>query len=187
MIDTRTNRRLFGVSTASYAIGVITGIVLWYVVDAQQMAGTQLTTTTGFAVGEEVTVPSLVSNNLRVTGYILSGAITFGAGALWTLFYNGLAQSSLVLSFQLDPFEAFLFMAPHGVFEMIAYLLAGTASLRIPYEFSRVLLGRESIPGPRKVLFDVLVLVTVSVLLLAIGAVVEAEVTPVLVDQVLNG
>ena len=95
------------------------------------------------------------TNNIRVAIMAFAMGITLGVGTLAILFYNGAFMASFCSIFVRDGtgFELFGLLAPHGLIEMTAMMLAGAAGLILgrallaPGSRSRALALRED--GPK--------------------------------------
>ncbi|PSQ08340.1 hypothetical protein BRC97_00205 [Halobacteriales archaeon QS_6_71_20] len=118
------------------------------------------------------------TRNVFVAGLLVLGGLTFGALTVVTLAFNGFILGYVLSSAGGDIVPSLLLIAPHGVIEFPAFLLAGTAGLVLPHELWRYLDGAgDRLPGTA-VLWTTLRLFGLSCLLLAVAAVVEATVTP---------
>ena len=109
--------------------------------------------------GEAAMMAGVVStNNLRVAVLAFAAGITLGLGTLAILFYNGAMLASFCTIFVRDGsgFELFGLLAPHGLIEMTAMVIAGSAglilgrALLLPGNRSRALALREE--GPKALL-----------------------------------
>lgn len=82
--------------------------------------------------GEAAMMMGVVStNNIRVAIMAFALGVTFGIGTLAILFYNGAMLASFSSIFVRDGsgLELFGVLAPHGLIEMTAMILAGAAGL----------------------------------------------------------
>lgn len=73
----------------------------------------------------------LMTHNTQVAFFTLSLGMTFGAGTLLVLFYNGVVLGAVALDYVADGQWVFLlgWILPHGSVEIPAILLAGQAGL----------------------------------------------------------
>lgn len=130
-----------------------------------------------------IQVGSILVQNLFVLGVVLLGAVTLGLATVVTLWYNGflvgVAMGAAATKGSLG--VALLAVAPHGVVEYPAFVVGGAAALRLPTQLVEYLRGRRDRPFDPASLADSVLLVGVAVLLLVVGAVIEATVTPRLV------
>lgn len=85
---------------------------------------------------------TLWTNNTRVSIFVLALGITFGAGTLILLFYNGLILGAVAADYLMAGKAAFLmgWLAPHGAVEIPAVIVAGQAGLVL----AGAMLGRDS-------------------------------------------
>jgi uncharacterized membrane protein SpoIIM required for sporulation len=93
----------------------------------------------------------ITTNNLRVAVFAFALGITFGVGTVAILFFNGLFMGSFSSIFIRAgrSYELFGLLAPHGLIEVLAILVAGAAGLAlakavlVPGDRSRALALRE--------------------------------------------
>tara|TARA_Y100000310_G_scaffold322003_1_gene380465 strand:+ start:3573 stop:4358 length:786 start_codon:yes stop_codon:yes gene_type:complete len=134
----------------------------------------------------------IIFNNLKVLFFCVAFAFLYGSGAIFILTWNAsviaAAVGSLIKSklaataslvglagattyFGITTFS-FMRYLTHGMFEIIAYLIAGLAGGIISVAVVRKNLGEE------KILFDISGLVMLSIILLMVAGVIEVYVTP---------
>ncbi len=70
-----------------------------------------------------------------------------------------------------------LLTAPHCIFEIPAIIIAGAAGFKIPYEIIRYLAGRKEQILTKDDIKEYLTLSLISIILIAIAAWIEANVT----------
>ena len=72
-----------------------------------------------------------MTHNTKVAIFTMALGITWGAGTVIMLFYNGVILGAVALDYALAGRSAFLlaWLSPHGVIEIPAILLAGQAGL----------------------------------------------------------
>lgn len=138
--------------------------------------------------GSGMTAVEIFSNNARLMGAILVGGIlTLSLGTFFLYIINGVYVGSgiafLVSSY--GPMTAIAAVAPHGLFELAAYVVAGSVAFRLSVLFMASgedgsLRGKVS----RAVILESLMLVALALALLAIAAVIEATVTPAIVTMI---
>ena len=137
----------------------------------------------------------ILTNNLKVMLFCLLFAFFFGAGAIFilawnasiisaaigTYFRNGLAEYANILGWGKGAIYLQLFVGGllryllHGIFEIAAYFFAGLAGGII--SIAMINFGIKN-KGLKKITIDVLMLISISIGLLLIGAIVEVFVTP---------
>ena len=121
----------------------------------------------------------LFVNNLTVTLILLLGAVSLSIPTVIGLLYNGyilggLASTAFVQN-EIGVFAVLVFT--HGIVELPALILAGAVSIRSTVSIYKHLKGdRAEIMGPDEIR-QVTTLVGMSVLLLAVAAIIEGEVT----------
>jgi len=128
---------------------------------------------TGDAIGGPEIAALIFSNNLRVyiIGLILS--FIYGTGSVFILSWNAsvvgalLAQQVRETGNVVSGILRFLAILPHGVIEYSAYILGGVAGALL----SLYIMQRDR---SNRLLLDVIVLILSGIILLYIGAVVEA-------------
>lgn len=126
---------------------------------------------------------SIALHNLVVLALVLLGALLAGSTTFLLLSYNGLVAGVIVqgaLSAGAGPLDMILLVAPHGVFEIPAFCLAGAVAFKVPHDFLRYVRSRKEYFLDREEVGQMYVLVGVAVALVLVGAVVEAVVTPAL-------
>ena len=118
----------------------------------------------------------LFTHNTQVSIFCLALGITWGAGTLMLLFFNGVILGAVVADYLGAGYGAFLFgwLLPHGAIEIPAILIAGQAGLVL----AGALLGRSN-PLPlrarlRDVTADLGTLVALCAILLGWAGLVEA-------------
>lgn len=120
---------------------------------------------TGYAVAE-VSFESIFVNNMTVFGAILGASALIGsAGALiltWNASVMGVFFADLVREQPLQPFA----YVPHATFEMLGFIVAGIAGTIISAAVYREHFDRE-------LWRNLLVLVTIGVIFVLVGAVLE--------------
>ena len=127
-------------------------------------------------------------NNIKVMLFCLFFSLFFGAGAIFILTWNASVIGTAMGSFTLDrlgifgshfvafPLSIIRYMT-HGVFEIVAYFMAGLAGGIISVAIINNDLGGEY---KKRILKDSLDLILLAVIFLVIGAIVEVFITPLL-------
>ena len=127
-------------------------------------------------------------NNLKVLLFCLFFSLFFGAGAIFILTWNASVIGAAMGSFATEklsvfgthlisfPLSIFRYMT-HGVFEILAYFMAGLAGGII----SVAIINNDLIGNYKnRILKDSLDLILLAVVFLIVGSVVEVFVTPLL-------
>lgn len=160
---------------ASLSVGLANGVA------------TASLSSTNLLPGAEMTAWEIFSNNARVLLAILvGGLLTFTLAAFVVLLVNALHFGSSVgfLLGSYGPETAVAAFGPHGVFEVAAFVVAASVSVRVT-----VLLAARRVPGrghvvERDTAVELAGFVLLAFALLALAAVVETTVTPVVVGLV---
>lgn len=137
--------------------------------------------------GAQMTTLEIFQNNARVLGAIVvGGVLTFTLGAFLLLLINALhfGGSLGFLLGSYGPTTATAAFMPHGVFEVAAFVVGASISVRVTVLFAeRHLPNRRSDPLHVTVL-DLAGRVALAFALLAVAAIVETSVTPAVVQMV---
>ncbi|AWI09972.1 stage II sporulation protein M [Ereboglobus luteus] len=118
----------------------------------------------------------LMTHNIRVTLLVMALGMTWGAGTLVLLFYNGVILGAVVADYVLAGQTTFLFgwLLPHGMIEIPAILVGGQAG----FVLAGALIGRGQNKGLamrlRAAAPDVVTLCAGAALMLVWAGVVEA-------------
>ncbi|WP_158854522.1 stage II sporulation protein M [Halorhabdus sp. CUG00001] len=127
----------------------------------------------------ELSAMELFVHNSLVSLQAIGGFLTIGVGTVYVLAINGLTLGTVLgeATTAFGPVLTVALLAPHGVFEIPAILLATGLGFRWTHVIWAVASGRQRLFSiPRHVLHTVGWLV-ITALLLAVGAFVEAELT----------
>lgn len=183
-------------------LGIVAALVLAYVLLPPEMVKT-IFSLQGKAIQEvntnilgNITVFGLFKriffNNLKVLFFCLAFAFLYGAGAIFILTWNAsvvaaaignlikmelakttalVGLSSLTSYFSITTFS-FLRYLTHGIFEIVAYFIAALAGGIISVAVIKHDLDKD------QVLFDVTGLITLSLVFLVLGGLVEVYITP---------
>lgn len=119
---------------------------------------------------------ALLVNNARVSILALALGMTFGAGTVLLLFFNGVLVGAVCADFVLAGETAFLagWLLPHGSIELPAIVLAGQAGLLLGHAMIGWGDRRPRTARLASVAPDLLTLIGGSAVMLAWAAVVEA-------------
>lgn len=129
---------------------------------------------------EKLSFSYIFINNSKAA-FLLSfgGILTFGGLTLLNLIFNGMNLGVVfydaLISSDLKTF--FLLILPHGIFEIPALIIAGAAGFKIPYELLRFALGKKDEIITEEDAKEFFKLVGISIALIFIAAVIEAEIT----------
>ncbi len=122
---------------------------------------------------------AIMTNNLSVGFMTFALGITAGLGTIYMLVFNGLLLGVIGTACRLSgmSLELWSFVAPHGVLELPAILIAGGAGLRMAQGllFPGFLARRESLAQAGR---EAVKLVLGSVPMLVVAGVIEAFVSP---------
>jgi len=115
---------------------------------------------------------SILRNNLSSIVFSLSGAFLFGCPTTLNLISNGIFSALIIRESLLSGITfktIFLLVAPHGIFEIPAIIIAGAAGFKIPYEIIRYLAGKKEQPLTKEDIKEYLILALISIILIVIG------------------
>lgn len=107
------------------------------------------------------------------------GTLTLGGMSFLNLVINGMNLGTIFYEAWIlnDVTTFFLLILPHGIFEIPALIIAGAAGFKIPYELLRFALGKKEEIITEEDAKEFFKLVGVSIALIFIAAVIEAEIT----------
>jgi stage II sporulation protein M len=181
--------RFVGFAAGLFAIGVVIGVALL-------AAGYNLLEIVADLLGEglfpeeiadfsgfELTRFLLVNNT---QAFLLSivGALSLGLLTAWAMVFNGIivgnVGAAVAGTVGLD--YILVGLLPHGVFELPALFIAAGVGFRLLYRLGQRLRGTRDAAFTKPYLYRTAILVLVAWLLLAVAAVVEAFVTPALLE-----
>lgn len=145
------------------------------------------TAAANYLPGANASAWDVFANNARVlAAIVVGGAATLSLGAVLVLFANAAHFGRGVgwLAESYGATTAVAAFAPHGLLEAGAFLVGACVALRFTVLVVAAQLPRGPAPFRRESLLELAGLVVVAVALLALAAVVETTVTPVLVERV---
>ncbi len=128
-------------------------------------------------------------NNMVSTILLLLGAFSMGSTTVTNLFANGLelgysVRGALASGFSSE--EVIMLVAPHGSFEILGFILAGSAGIRIPASIILYLLRKREQPvGPDDLRFYYRAAL-LSLIFIMIAACIEANVTLRIAEDILR-
>ena len=132
----------------------------------------------------------ILRNNLYSLAIILMGALLLGIPTLMSLLYNGFVLGVITFySIKLLKTNSYiigLLILPHGIFEILAMIIAGVAGFKIPYEIVRYLAGKKEQPLTKEDIKEYLTFALISIILIVIAAWIEANVTLKIAQTMLN-
>lgn len=127
---------------------------------------------------------TLAANNLIVATTLVAGGMTLGAVSLSVLLYNGFLVGIVVktlLSQGVPAHRIAAAVAPHGLLEIPALLLAGGVGLYYAGTLWQYILERRDTPVTKAEIVDGLWLFAIAAGGIVVAAVIEVHVTPRLV------
>jgi uncharacterized membrane protein SpoIIM required for sporulation len=126
----------------------------------------------------QVETNSLFVHNASIALRTVVSVFLFGIPAIWILLSNGFFLGAAVRQglAEVGAGTTLLLLFPHGIFEIPAILLSGALAFRIMHEVWRVANGR-GLSGVAETVFDVGCSLLAVLILLAIAAWVEANLT----------
>lgn len=128
---------------------------------------------TGSVTSPSVSFMNILTNNLRVTAFSFVFAFIFGAGAVFILLWNagilGICIGLMSRSLAEIPVNSIRFL-PHGIPEIAGYILAGLAGSLI----SIAIIRKADRDILKSVAWDSAVVLIVGVVLVVLGAFIEA-------------
>ena len=127
----------------------------------------------------EASVSIFTGKQERLSASYEVPALFLSVPTIITLFKN-----RFVLGFQTSHFlstgglRVFAYVLPHGIFEIPAIIIAGTAGFKIPYEIIRYLAGNKETILTKEDIKEYMTLALISIILIAVAAWIEAYITP---------
>ncbi len=139
-----------------------------------------------------ISTQSLFINNVTVDINIIISGIFFSIFALFSVFVNGMLMGyvSTITSFS----HYILYIIPHGIFELPALILSLTTSLMITNIiirfFQGIFLKDKNIKGQLHIYYKQIIAIFISiviiVILLLIAAFIEANLTRLIAECIIN-
>lgn len=133
---------------------------------------------------EDLTARFFIVNNSRPFLFSILGAASLGLFTAFIMVFNGVIVGNIgVIVGRSAGVDFFLVgVLPHGIFELPSLFIAAGVGFRLFHRFVQRILGRRDAFVSRRYLYRTAVLVVAAWLMLALAAVIEAHVTPVLLD-----
>jgi len=128
------------------------------------------------------TIFFFIKNNLSATFFLFLGSVVFSIPTVVQLIFLGvrfgIGSSYILKNTSVKINEILALTLPHGIFEILAMIIAGAAGFKIPYEIIRYLAGKKETILTREDIKEYLTLALISIILIVIAAFVEAYITP---------
>lgn len=133
---------------------------------------------------EELTARFFIVNNSLPYFLSIAGAVSLGLYTAFVMVFNGVIVGNIGVAVTEAVGIDFLLVGilPHGVFELPALFIAAGVGFRLFHRFGQRVLGRRDAFLTKPYLYRTALLVVVGWLMLALAAVIEAHVTPALLD-----
>jgi stage II sporulation protein M len=138
----------------------------------------------GTATQDSVAVATLLVHNGKALVGLWSGIVTFGLGSLSALALNGTLMGAAFASSRLPLVERLLWFLPHALIEVPGLVLGGAAGLRPLEVLTRYLRGENIRERMVDIGRNTLIIVYLSVVLVVVGAFIEAVLTPIMLHWV---
>ncbi len=152
-----------------------------------QMQGStieQIKLITGKAIDTSATLTNIFNNNIKIILVSLVFAIFYGAGAIYIIAWNASVMGFVIGSITKETFGlialpiVFAKYFLHGIPEMLAYILASIAGGILYFAFIKGdLTNKDKI---KRIVFDTISLILISILLLLASAILEVYVSPLI-------
>lgn len=165
----KRNRFLILISLGMFSIGVLLGSIFQLYLSDIKLGG-----------HPNITAFQYAKNNLTVMVNIVSGFFLFGLPSIEIILINGFLVGFAINNSILykSGLEIVMSLIPHGIFEVSGFIIACTVGLKSA-EWCIQKIQSRIIPYFKK---DILIGILSSFVLICIGSVVEAHVTPLLID-----
>lgn len=163
-------------ATVTFLLGALAGGVAVAVTPTESLAAAAESFGNTNPFPDRLTTWTIFQNNVIVLGVLAVGAVTFGAATAFALLLNGFLLGALVVATG-DPWVTLLLIVPHGVFELGAFFLVGGVAYRTTWRLVSYLRGVDDAPITRQELGEAAAIIAVGVVVLALAAWVEANLT----------
>lgn len=180
--------RYVGFAAGLFAFGIVVGIGLMaagynLLEIIQELVGQPLFPDIGDQSRIEL-MRFLLVNNTRAFVLSIVGALTLGLLTAWAMFFNGVIVGNVGAFVTSNVGLGYILVGllPHGIFELPALFIAAGVGFRLVYRIGQRLRGSRDAIFTKPYLYRTAVLVLAGWLLLAVAAVVEAFVTPALLE-----
>ncbi|QCW01831.1 stage II sporulation protein M [Natrinema pallidum] len=181
------HRRYVGFAAGLFAVGIVIGVLL-------MLAGYNLLEIIQELVGEPLfpdvdgggfdLARFLLVNNSRAFLLSIVGALSLGLVTAWAMLFNGIIIGNVGAYVTRDVGLDYILVGllPHGIFELPALFIAAGIGFRLLYRIGQRVRGTRDAIFPKPYLYRTGLLVLAGWLLLVVAALVEAFVTPVLLE-----
>ncbi|TMT78484.1 stage II sporulation protein M [Haloterrigena sp. H1] len=180
--------RYVGFAAGLFAVGIVVGIAL-------MIAGYNLLEIIQEVVGEPLfpdisdrsrleLAQFLLVNNSRAFLLSILGVLTLGLLTAWAMVFNGIIVGNVgaFIAGSVGVGYILVGLLPHGIFELPALFIAAGVGFRLLYRVGQRIRGSRSSIITKRYLYRTGLLVLAGWLLLVVAAVVEAFVTPALLE-----
>lgn len=177
------NRKLLYAATGVFLLGVVFGLAM-PLPDENTLTehGEVLEPNVDY---ETISFTEILTNNLVVGGFLVGGSATAGLTTVVNLLFNGLFLAFALRSMAANGHVLGIVyaVAPHAVIEYPAYLIAGGAGFKMPYELLQYLRRRKEYIINREEFVELLYLIVLAGVLIVLGSIVESTLTTHLARQ----
>jgi len=180
--------RYVGFAAGLFAIGIVVGIAL-------MVAGYNLLEIIQEVVGEPLfpdisdrsrleLARFLLVNNSRAFLLSILGVLTLGLLTAWAMLFNGIIVGNVgaFIAGRVGVGYILVGLLPHGIFELPALFIAAGVGFRLLYRVGQRIRGTRDSIITKRYLYRTGLFVLAGWLLLVVAAVVEAFVTPALLE-----
>lgn len=169
----------FLLATLTFAVGAAIGAGTMALASPEAVADAAAAFGNPNLLPDRLTTWTIFTNNVVALAVVAAGAVSFGAAAALALLFNGILLGAVVIlaSGETGLLVLFVFIIPHGVFELPALFLVGGVTYRLTWQLVSYLRGSGD-PPTRQDVGEAAALVAAAVALLAVAAFVEANLTP---------
>ncbi|MDD3754184.1 MAG: stage II sporulation protein M [Methanobacterium sp.] len=141
---------------------------------------------------------SLLTHNLTIILMTYFGGIFFGLGTAYFLIYNGLFIGYAGSQYELGYF--IISFIPHGVFEIVGFIIVGAAGFRLTTILVNIMKGSLKLQSDFNMtnqfkylleanyddFKDTLIMMGIAIVLICIAAIIEANFTPGWIEYMQN-
>ncbi len=187
------HRRYVGFAAGLFAVGILIGIAL-------MAAGYNLLEIIQEAIGQPLfpdisdrsraeLAQFLLLNNSRAFILSILGALTLGLLTAWAMLFNGVIVGNVgaYIASEVGIGYILVGLLPHGIFELPALFVAAGVGFRLLYRVGQRVRGGRDAVFTKPYLYRTAVLVLAAWVLLLVAALVEAFVTPALLEALFAG
>ncbi|SEW27259.1 stage II sporulation protein M [Natrinema salifodinae] len=126
----------------------------------------------------------LLVNNTQAFAVSILGALTLGVLTAWAMVFNGIIVGNVGAAIGTSVGFDYIFVGliPHGIFELPSLFIAAGVGFRLLHRLGQRIRGTRGAAITKPYLYRTALLVFAAWLLLAVAALVEAFVTPALLE-----